>query len=113
MGDVGQIHSIAVSPRYRGLGVADRLLRHALNRSRDLGARTISLEVRPENVEAVQLYLKHGFTKAESLANYYQDGGTAERMVLGCSLPAGLASNIDRSSEVPRETSSSAEERTS
>jgi ribosomal-protein-alanine N-acetyltransferase len=77
MGDVGQIHSIAVSPRYRGLGVADRLLRHALNRSRDLGARTISLEVRPENVEAVQLYLKHGFTKAESLANYYQDGGTA------------------------------------
>ena len=45
------------------------------------GIRTIQLEVRAENSEAMGFYNKRGFVLSERLPHYYNDGGDGYRMV--------------------------------
>jgi ribosomal-protein-alanine N-acetyltransferase len=82
----GEIDSMAVSPQFRRLGLANRLLRHAIARGRQHAVKAITLEVRPENHEAISLYRSLRFQQMpEPLENYYDDGGSAYRMVLDLS----------------------------
>ena len=38
------------------------------------GCNKLKLEVRQDNLRAINFYLKNGFTKIGEIANYYEDG---------------------------------------
>lgn len=59
---VGYLHRIAVGPRFRGEGVARSLLAASINWASKTGARSMVLNVRPENTGARRLYEKSGFS---------------------------------------------------
>lgn len=68
-----QIDNIAVFEKFRGRGIASRLLTTALNHARQAGCRTAYLEVRSANIPALQLYLKAGFQEIGRRPAYYQN----------------------------------------
>jgi len=57
-----RILSIAVSPEWRGRGVAGTLLAAGIDYFRLRGAQRVRLEVRPDNAPAVKVYQNYGFT---------------------------------------------------
>lgn len=71
--DEVQIATIAVDEDYRRLGVADALLRFALEKTSQEGAKSATLEVRVSNVSAQKLYSKAGFEVVANRPNYYSD----------------------------------------
>ena len=73
------IHSIAVDPRYRRIGLARRLLCAALAPLADQSPqiRTVSLEVRVANTAARALYEQLGFRVSRQMRKYYADGAAA------------------------------------
>ena len=74
---LAEVHSIAVSPSYRGRGLGARLLRHALLEAARRGCSRAMLEVRPSNVVAQRLYERFGFRRVGFRRGYYQDGEDA------------------------------------
>ena len=60
-----------------GSGMLDRFRRSAMMD----GARSIQLEVRETNSEAISFYRRRGFMPVERLEHFYEDGGTGIRMV--------------------------------
>lgn len=74
---VGEVHilSIATHPDRRRSGVAGKLLAHALDAGRELGATLATLEVRRGNKPAIALYERAGFRTVHVRARYYQDDG--------------------------------------
>ena len=62
-GELAFITMIAVSPGYRGKGLGRDLLASSLSIMSARGFRKCRLEVAPENVRAVGLYLSLGFTE--------------------------------------------------
>ena len=66
-----QVNNIAVHPGCRGLGLGEALMRFAIAKVREAGAAFMSLEVRPSNTPAVQLYRKLGFEVMGTRKNYY------------------------------------------
>jgi ribosomal-protein-alanine N-acetyltransferase len=81
-GSEGHIISIAVHPNYRGIGIGERLLRENVKQLKDLGAKRVILEVKVDNIQALNLYRKLGFKIVKTLKNYYWDGADAYRMTL-------------------------------
>ena len=69
--DEVEILTLGVHPRQRRRGVATTLLRSAHNTWRTEGVKTGFLEVREQNLAAIQLYLQHGWTQVGRRANYY------------------------------------------
>lgn len=55
------ILSIAVHPDYQELGIGTQLMKLGLNYLKEAGAKTVRLEVRPDNSAAIHLYEKLGF----------------------------------------------------
>mgnify|MGYP002521859889 CR=1 FL=1 len=55
------ISLLAVREDYRGNGYAGYLLRYVFHKSIEMNMKTISLEVLPQNTNAINLYLKNGF----------------------------------------------------
>jgi [ribosomal protein S18]-alanine N-acetyltransferase len=76
----GVIISLAVDTNFRGLRLGRELLERVCNSLRNVGARKITLEVKPENLPAIQLYETSGFQKTRILPHYYPDGNDAQRM---------------------------------
>lgn len=72
---VDELHiaNIAVAPNYRRMGLGRRLMAHVLQRARDDGARSASLEVRAGNVAAQALYRSFGFEVVGRRKGYYHD----------------------------------------
>lgn len=68
-GDV-EIIQITVHPEYRRHGYGQILLDHFIDSA---GASSCRLEVRADNVAALALYERFGFTKDSIRANYYDD----------------------------------------
>ena len=64
---------IAVSPAWRGNGIATRLLERCFTISAKQGATSVHLEVRPSNTAAIELYLKLGFEIIGRRHKYYTD----------------------------------------
>lgn len=72
---VGEVHILAISthPDHRRKGVGARLLAHALDQGRAIGATLATLEVRKGNRPAIALYERAGFKTVHVRARYYQD----------------------------------------
>lgn len=75
-----RIYSLAVRKDVRGQGVGSRLVSAAIMAARH---RPVSLEVRYDNIAAILLYRKLGFTKTKALKDYYAPGVHGVRMVRG------------------------------
>jgi putative acetyltransferase len=58
---VYELSKMAVSPRLRGLGIGRRLLHHAIDRARSLGARSLFLGSSTKLPSAIHLYESIGF----------------------------------------------------
>ena len=67
----GHILTLDVAPRYRRMGVARKLLEELDNLLKQKGAVECRLEVREDNVAAINLYLKLGYQRLGMLKNYY------------------------------------------
>ena len=64
---------IATHPKYRRLGIATALVKHALNVERNL--KTVQLEVRETNEPAIFFYKRMGFDHTGRHPRYYSDTG--------------------------------------
>lgn len=73
--DEAHIGTIAVHPLWRQRGLGEKLLVTLLRQARDLGAVLATLEVRPGNQAAQQLYRRYGFAEVGQRKRYYQDNG--------------------------------------
>lgn len=69
--DEGYIDNIAVREDYRGQGIADDLL-DVFVRFGQAHLAFLTLEVRPSNEAAIQLYYKHGFAQVGRRKDYYK-----------------------------------------
>lgn len=69
--DEGYIDNIAVRADYRGQGIADDLL-DVFVRFGQAHLAFLTLEVRPSNQAAIQLYYKHGFAQVGRRKDYYK-----------------------------------------
>ena len=64
---------IAVSPAWRGHGIATRLLERCFAHRAEQGATSVHLEVRPSNTPAIELYEKLGFEVIGRRHKYYTE----------------------------------------
>jgi mycothiol synthase len=64
-GAQGEIDFIGVLPAYRGIGLGRDLLRQGVATLRDRGAGTITLNVEARNTNALALYERNGFRRAQ------------------------------------------------
>lgn len=71
VGDEAQITNIAIHPDYRRKGIGEAVLRQIIDKIKREGGRSISLEVRPSNLAAQNLYHKLGFKFRGVRRNYY------------------------------------------
>ncbi len=71
-GDVTQVMTIGVDPDHQRLGVGRELLQALVDRSRQLGASAMLLEVRVDNDPAIALYQRFGFRTIGVRKRYYQ-----------------------------------------
>lgn len=69
--DEAHILNLCVSPQYQQNGLGTRMLKFLLDRARQLGSRTVFLEVRHSNHAAKSLYETHGFNELGRRSNYY------------------------------------------
>lgn len=76
-GGAGHITTIALRPEWRGRGLGELLLLTALERIVQRGVDAATLEMRPSNDVAHQLYRKYGFEIVKSRWQYYRDGEDA------------------------------------
>lgn len=79
-GTFAHLISIAVVQNNRRKGIATVLLKKQLAYLEEHDVQELWLEVSAKNKEAIALYLKLGFTEAETIQHYYSDGSAALRM---------------------------------
>lgn len=89
---VWHIMNVAVDPDIRRQRVATSLLDELLRRIDDPQAR-YTLEVRPSNSGAIELYERYGFRSAGRRRRYYQDNG--EDALIMWRTPATLEGRLD------------------
>ena len=63
--------SLTVLSEYSGQGIGSSLMKELLDFSRQSGLRTVSLEVRADNVRAISLYRKFGFDLIGTYKDYF------------------------------------------
>lgn len=71
--DESHITTIAMHPDYRGYGLGELMLSSLIGISYEIGARSVTLEVRVSNSVAQNLYRKYGFREAGVRRRYYSD----------------------------------------
>jgi ribosomal-protein-alanine N-acetyltransferase len=71
--DEAHISTIASDVRWRGRGVGELMLLAMIDRSIELGAHEVTLEVRVSNTVAQNLYRKYGFEVVGKRPGYYRD----------------------------------------
>ena len=76
-GDVTDILTMTVEPKFRRKGIAREFLKRLIDWSRNKKAVAVMLEVRYNNLEAIPLYESNGFRKISERADYYGPGLTA------------------------------------
>jgi ribosomal protein S18 acetylase RimI-like enzyme len=69
-GTTGWIADVVVDNDVRGKGIGEKLVRDAISRAAELGARYVDLSSRPVREAANRLYQRIGFEKRET--NYYR-----------------------------------------
>ncbi|MCW8906219.1 MAG: ribosomal protein S18-alanine N-acetyltransferase [Sedimenticola sp.] len=80
----GEAHllNICVDPRYRGQGLARRLIQRLISQARERDADTLFLEVRVSNRVAQGLYGSLGFNEIGQRRGYYPASGGREDAIL-------------------------------
>jgi [ribosomal protein S18]-alanine N-acetyltransferase len=73
--DEAHITNIAILPQYRGRRLGEALLRKVMETSKQMGATSMTLEVRVSNLTARNLYRKLGFQDGGIRKKYYTDNG--------------------------------------
>lgn len=73
--DEAHITNIAVHPEHRGKGIGDALVKNIIKAARENDIKRMTLEVRPSNWAALNLYKKYGFQEAGVRKGYYEDTG--------------------------------------
>ncbi len=73
LGEEAEIYRIAVREDKRRLGIAGRLMRAVIERSRSLGTKRLLLEVRETNLPAIALYEGLGFKTYHRRKDYYKE----------------------------------------
>jgi ribosomal-protein-alanine acetyltransferase len=86
MDGVGHITALGVAPERQRRGLARLLLLEMEQSFRLRGISTIRLEVRVENIAAIQLYESLGYSVAQRLQRYYSNGTDGFLMVKSLSL---------------------------
>ena len=71
--DEAHITNVAVAPEHRGLGIGEALLKAMIDKAKEKGAGAMTLEVRPSNTAARNLYAKMGFVLKGIRRHYYTD----------------------------------------
>jgi len=71
--DESHISTIASDTKWRGRGIGELMLLAMVERSIELGAAMVTLEVRASNLVAQNLYRKYGFEMVGRRARYYRD----------------------------------------
>ena len=71
-----EINQLTIHDRYRRNGYASELMKHLIDKNK-----SISLEVKCDNIPAIKLYEKHGFKKVAIREGYY-DGVDGHLMIL-------------------------------
>jgi ribosomal-protein-alanine N-acetyltransferase len=71
--DEMHVLKVAVTPAWRGQGIASMLLERCFTLSVEQGAKSAHLEVRPSNIAAIELYQKLGFELVGRRPKYYPD----------------------------------------
>ncbi len=72
-GEEMELHSIAVSPLRRRLGIARKMIEYMMDDARSRGVKSVFLQVRPSNAAARSLYTKFGFNVIGIRKKYYRD----------------------------------------
>ena len=86
--DEAHLLDIGVDRRYQGLGHGAALLRRVMDDAQAAGARRLLLEVRPSNRQAVEFYLRFGFTQIGVRRGYYPAAaGREDALVFDKELP--------------------------
>ncbi len=75
--NIAQVLNFYVNEEYRNKGYGKKMLEYALEYLDSLDVNTISLEVRPSNLNAIDLYEKYGFSYSHKRKYYYNDGEDA------------------------------------
>ena len=86
--DEAEILTLAVDPDCRRQGTGFRLVTRFLDAARDRDAATAFLEVAVDNIAAVSLYERAGFTRQGRRKAYFRapDGQTIDALVMACGL---------------------------
>ena len=71
--DEAHVTNVAIMPGYRGKKLGEALMTKLMSVARELGARSMTLEVRVTNHVAQSLYRKLGFQNGGFRKNYYSD----------------------------------------
>jgi len=77
-----RIYALAVAEKFRGIGLAKRMLNNAIALANKRDLSKVSLEVKAVNYTAIKIYKSLGFKVVKELPAYYKDGTTALKMEL-------------------------------
>lgn len=78
--DECQIQNLAIDIPFRGLGLAQRMIREAVRAALKVDCNRAVLEVRKSNLPAIQLYQKLGFGIVALRRGFYSNGEDAYQM---------------------------------
>ena len=68
----GNIDNVVVAPRFRGLGIAQKMLESLIVRGEAAGVEAFTLEVRVSNEVAIHVYEKMGFRSEGIRPRFYE-----------------------------------------
>jgi len=71
------ITKVSIRKEFQGMKLSNILMEDCFKRVNDLGCERINLEVRIDNVKAINLYKKHGFKDVIVRKDYYAKGEDA------------------------------------
>ncbi len=71
--DEGDITNIAVRPEFQRKGLATKILETMITSAKKQNLKFLTLEVRSQNIPAISLYEKYGFTVKGERKNFYRN----------------------------------------
>lgn len=80
--DEAHLLNIVVAPAAQGNGLGACFLHRVMQIAQGAGARTLLLEVRPSNTQALALYRRFGFQQIGVRRNYYRDTDGCEDAIV-------------------------------
>ena len=66
-----EIEQFEVITKERGKGIGDKLLKYLIEKYKKRDIKNITLEVKEDNIAAINLYKKYGFKKVSTREKYY------------------------------------------